>query len=99
VDQIRDWYSGAVAEFVHWVIALSTVANGAYVRHPRNTLSDVGNIALQSTANLAEDREGQISFTPLDSAEVSPVQPTILRETVLAKPAHLPFGLNPAPQP
>ncbi|HEU5237516.1 MAG TPA: hypothetical protein VFU37_10265 [Pyrinomonadaceae bacterium] len=54
---------------------------------------------MKSIANLAEYREGQISFAPLDSSKETPVQPTILGKAVLAKPQNLAFGLNPAAQP
>jgi hypothetical protein len=54
---------------------------------------------MKSVANLAEDRESQISFAPLDSSKVTPVQSAILGKTVLAKPENLAFGLNPAAQP
>jgi hypothetical protein len=54
---------------------------------------------VKSVANLAEDREGQISFAPLDSSKETPVQPTILGKAVLAKPQNLAFGLNPSAQP
>jgi hypothetical protein len=54
---------------------------------------------VKSVANLAEDREGQISFAPLDSSKETPVQSTILGKAVLAKPQRLAFGLNPATQP
>jgi hypothetical protein len=59
----------------------------------------LANIAVKSVANFAEDREGQISFAPLDSSKVTPVQSAILGEAVLAKPQNLAFGLNPAAQP
>jgi hypothetical protein len=49
--------------------------------------------------NLAEDREGQISFAPLDSSKETPIQSTILGKVVLAKPKGLAFGLNPVSQP
>jgi len=54
---------------------------------------------VKSVANLAEDREGQVSFTSLDSSKEAPVQSTILGKAVLAKPKDLAFGLNPAAQP
>jgi hypothetical protein len=54
---------------------------------------------VKSIANFAEDREGHISFAPLDSSKVTPVQSTILGKAVLAKPQNLAFGLNPATQP
>ena len=75
------------------------MADGRCVRLPGNSSGQIGDIAVESVANLAEDREGQISFTPLDPAEVTPVQPTVLCKPVLTEPERLPFGLNPAPQP
>ena len=54
---------------------------------------------MKSVTNLAEDREGQISFAPLNSSKETPVQSAILGKVVLAKPKGLAFGLNPAPQP
>jgi hypothetical protein len=51
---------------------------------------------VKSVANLAEDRESQISFTPLDSAKMTSVQSTILGKAILAKPWDLAFGLNSA---
>ena len=49
---------------------------------------------MKSVANLAEDREGQIPFAPLDSSEETPVQSTIPCKAVLAKPQGFAFGLN-----
>jgi hypothetical protein len=80
-------------------LPLGTIADKAHVRHPRNSPCQIGYIAVEPLANLAEDREGQISFTPLDSSKVTPVQSAILGKTVLAKPADLPLGLNSATQP
>ena len=54
---------------------------------------------MKSVANLAEDREGQVSFAPLDSSKEAPVESTILGKLVLAEPQGLAFGLNPVPQP
>jgi hypothetical protein len=54
---------------------------------------------MKSIANLAENREGQISFTPLDSPKETSVQSTILGKAVLAKPQNLAFCLNPMAQP
>ena len=54
---------------------------------------------MKSVTNLAEDREGQISFAPLDSSKETPIQSTILGKVVLAKPKGLAFGLNPVSQP
>jgi hypothetical protein len=71
----------------------------ADVRCPRNSLCHIGNIAAKSAANLAEDREGDVSLASLDSSKVTPVQSTILGKAVLAKPQGLAFGLNPAAQP
>jgi hypothetical protein len=78
---------------------LITVVRSAIVRRSRNSSCHVGNIAAESVTNLAEDREGDISFTSLDSSKVTPVQSTVRGETVLAKPLGLAFGLNPAAQP
>jgi hypothetical protein len=65
---------------------LRAIATDANVRDPGNPPCHIGNIAVKAVANLAEDREGQISFTPLDSSKETPVQPTILGK---------PFWLNP----
>jgi hypothetical protein len=48
---------------------------------------------VKCVANLAEVREGQISFTSLDSSKETPVQSTILGKAVLAKPMDLTVGL------
>jgi hypothetical protein len=52
---------------------LVTVVTGADVRCARDSSCHLGNIAAKSVTDLAEDREGQISFTSLDSSEVTPV--------------------------
>jgi hypothetical protein len=79
--------------------SLRTIADKAHVGHPRDSPCHIGYIAEESVANLAEARECQISFTPLDSSKVTLVQSAILGKTVLAKPLDLPLGLNPATQP
>ena len=66
---------------------------------PAESPCHIGNIAVKSVTNLAEDREGQVSFAPLDSSKETPVQSTILGKVVLAKPKGLAFGLNPVSQP
>jgi hypothetical protein len=43
---------------------LLAIFKDADVRCPRNSLCDIGNIAVKSVANLAEDREGQIFVRP-----------------------------------
>jgi hypothetical protein len=81
------------------LLILLAIFKDADVRCPWNSLCDIGNIAVKSVANLAEDREGQISFAPLDSPKVDSVQSAILGKAVLAKPQGVTFGLNPVPQP
>lgn len=78
---------------------LLTAVKVANVRRPRNSSRHFGDIAAKSVTNLAEDRESQISFTSLDSSEVTSVQSTLLGEAVLAEPPSPAFGLNPAAQP
>jgi hypothetical protein len=63
---------------------------------PGNSLGHIGNIAVKSVANLAENRESQISLTPLDSTKITSVQSTIFGKAMLAKASDLAFGLNSA---
>jgi hypothetical protein len=68
------------------LLTLLAIFKDADVRCPWNSLCDIGNIAVKSVANLAEDREGQISFAPLDSPKVDSVRPQSLAK---------PFWLSP----
>jgi hypothetical protein len=69
------------------------------IRGPRNPSGYSRDIAVEPVTYLAENREGQVSFTALDSAKIGPVQPTLLSKTLLAQTQDLAFVLNPAAEP
>ena len=70
------WLATSKRQRVEWLLR--------YFRWIRDSIRDRGDVTVKTGANLAETRKSQVTFTSLNSTEITPVYSTPAGEIFLA---------------